>query len=509
MSIKLLCAKLIMAGSSLTELSYPQKDFLEPLFTASKSCDLKETLETLIEFAKTDDGRADLGSKLILPVVLQLITHLLKDDSGSEYLSLSLRLIRNLCAGEVANQKSFIELNGVEIFSTVLRSKGVGSSEPDFGIIRIGLQVLANVSLAGKEHQQAIWGRLFHDELYVLAKFRSQGTCDPLCMIIYACCDGSPELVSQLCGDQGLPIVAEIIRTASLGNNFGLFCTIMIVFRICLEDIHFPRLFSRLYGVGSYCENAEEISLSGDPFLAEQAYLLNIVSEILNERLKEITILNDFALCILEIFKKSVEVVEFGSRGESGLPTGSAVIDVLGYSLTILRDICASNARVGIDGDLVDVVDKLLSSGLLDLLLCLLRDLEPPAIIRKAMKQANNQEATSSYFPKFCPYKGFRRDLVAVIGNCAYQRKHVQDDIRQKNGMLLMLQQAVIDEDNPFLREWGIWSLRNLLEGNSENQQAVAELELQGSVDMPELAGLGLRVEVDQNTRRPKLVNIS
>jgi ataxin-10 len=43
------------------------------------------------------------------------------------------------------------------------------------------------------------------------------------------------------------------------------------------------------------------------------------------------------------------------------------------------------------------------------------------------------------------------------------------------------------------------------LEGNSENQQAVAELELQGSVDMPELAGLGLRVEMDQNTRRAKL----
>jgi ataxin-10 len=125
------------------------------------------------------------------------------------------------------------------------------------------------------------------------------------------------------------------------------------------------------------------------------------------------------------------------------------------------------------------------------------------------MNQAGNQEATTSYFPKVCPYKGFRRDLVAVIGNCAYRRKHVQDDIRQKNGMLLMLQQCVTDEDNPFLREWGIWSMRNLLEGNSENQQAVAELELQGSVDMPELAGLGLKVEVDQNTRSAKLVNIS
>jgi ataxin-10 len=51
--------------------------------------------------------------------------------------------------------------------------------------------------------------------------------------------------------------------------------------------------------------------------------------------------------------------------------------------------------------------------------------------------------------------------------------------------------------------------VRNLLEWNTENQQAVAELELQGSVDVPELAGLGLRVEVDPNTHRAKLVNVS
>ncbi|KAJ6911126.1 ataxin-10 [Populus alba x Populus x berolinensis] len=67
--------------------------------------------------------------------------------------------------------------------------------------------------------------------------------------------------------------------------------------------------------------------------------------------------------------------------------------------------------------------------------------------------------------------------------------------------MLLMLQQCVTDEDSPFLRKWE----EPILEGNSENQQGVAELELQGSVDMPELAGLVLRVEMDQNTRRAKL----
>jgi ataxin-10 len=283
----------------------------------------------------------------------------------------------------------------------------------------------------------------------------------------------------------------------------------LILSRICLEEPYFPRLFSKLSLVDD-SKIGEDIGSGDDLVLSEQAFLLRVVSEILNERLNEITFPNDFALFGFGIFKRSVGVTNSVSRCESGLPTGSSAIDVLGYSLTILRDICACNSDRGLKKeDSVDAVDVLLSSGLIELLLCLLGELEPPAIIRKALKQGENRERTSSYSSKPCHYRGFRRDIVAAIGNCAYGRKNVQDQIRQKNGILLLFQQCVTDEDNPFLREWGIWCVRNLLEWNTENQQAVAELELQGSVDVPELAGLGLRVEVDPNTHRAKLVNVS
>lgn len=49
--------------------------------------------------------------------------------------------------------------------------------------------------------------------------------------------------------------------------------------------------------------------------------------------------------------------------------------------------------------------------------------------------------------------------------------------------------------------------IRNLLEGNPENQEVVAELEIKGSVDVPQLREIGLRVEIDPKTARPKLVN--
>ncbi|XP_031280508.1 ataxin-10-like isoform X2 [Pistacia vera] len=455
-------------------------DVLQPLLTAASSSSLKETLEILVESSRTGVGRSDLASKNILPTVLRLIQSICY-ASCRQYLLLSLKLLRNLCAGDITNQNLFIECNGVGVVLTILRFTGLDSGA-DCGIVRMALQVLANVSLAGERHQRAIWSLFFPNEFVTLAK--------------------------ELCEEKGFAIMTEILVTAS-SVGFKEDWLKLLVSRICVEEIHFPLFFSNLYQVSAPVQ-LEDPNLIDNTFSTEQAFLLRIVSEIVNERIEEIIIPIDFALSVLEIFKRSIRAVDFSSKGKFSLPTPSSAINVLGYSLTILRDICSLEGSAGSSSEgSIDVVDTLKSSGLIELLLCLLCDLEPPAIIRKAMRLSENQDGTNSHSYKTCPYMGFRRDIVAVIGNCAYRRKHIQDEIRERNGVLLLLQQCVTDEDNPFLREWGIWSVRNLLEGNAENQQAVIDLELQGSVEVPELAGLGLKVEVDQKTRRAKLVNIS
>ncbi|MQM18694.1 hypothetical protein Taro_051688 [Colocasia esculenta] len=133
------------------------------------------------------------------------------------------------------------------------------------------------------------------------------------------------------------------------------------------------------------------------------------------------------------------------------LPTGSPAFDVLGYSLTILRDLCASHDSPSSGSDRL-VVESLVSSGLCRLHLALLWDLEPPSVIRRTLSQRANKESSSASpsSSKVCPYRGFHRDVVAVIGNCTCDRKQVQDEIRQQNGILLLLQQCVVDEDNPY-----------------------------------------------------------
>ena len=204
-----------MEDTSLLELCVAE-DVMEKLCNASKSSSMEKSLEILIQVSRSAEGRADLASKDILPLVIQLIQSL-PYPSGRHFLLLSLRLLRNLCAGDISNQNLFIQKNGIGTLLNVFRSARL-CSEGDYGFIRIGLQVIANVSLAGEEQQRLIWYQLFPEELFVLAKIPSREVCDPLCMVIYTCCDGNPDFLNEICNGFGLPIVKETVRTTTAGE---------------------------------------------------------------------------------------------------------------------------------------------------------------------------------------------------------------------------------------------------------------------------------------------------
>ncbi|KAG6410263.1 hypothetical protein SASPL_128316 [Salvia splendens] len=459
------------------------ENVFEQLLAASGSSTVKESLDCLIETAKTSDGRLDLACKSIVVPVLRLC----QSPPSAEELFLSIKLLRNLCAGEIKNQDLFIHQNGVAIILALIKSMGFVSSSSDNRTLHMVLQLLGNVSLAGEQHRDVIWREMFPLGFLDIASVQSKETCDTLSMVIYTCVECSSKSSVELLGDAGLDIVVEIIRTATI-------------------DSFFSPLFSKLSPVAED-ENSDTSVAGINSFGAEQALLLGILAEILNEQLGDIVVSNEFSLFLFKILRNVVGVVDFSTRGKSRLPTGSSDVDVMGYSLSLLRDISACQGQ-NVKNQGEDAVDMLVSAGLVKFLIRLLRDLEPPAILRKVAVDNNKVEDSTSKSSKYqSPYIGFRKDLVAIIGNCSYRRKHVQDEIREQDGILLLLQQNVTDEDSPFLREWGIWSMRNVFEGNEENQKLVAQLELQRSVDTPEITEMGLRVEIDPKTQRPKLVN--
>ncbi len=56
-----------------------------------------------------------------------------------------------------------------------------------------------------------------------------------------------------------------------------------------------------------------------------------------------------------------------------------------------------------------------------------------------------------------------------------------------------------IDSESPLVREWGLWAIRNLCEGNMDIQQHIEALQLQGAAPHPDLDRLGFQVEMDRN----------
>ncbi|THH13448.1 hypothetical protein EW146_g6774 [Bondarzewia mesenterica] len=85
--------------------------------------------------------------------------------------------------------------------------------------------------------------------------------------------------------------------------------------------------------------------------------------------------------------------------------------------------------------------------------------------------------------------KGFaylKRDLVRLLGILCHDDRAAQDRVRLCEGITVVMNLCVIDERNPYLREHAIFTLRNLLHNNPENQavvDAIQQVDATGNVD--------------------------
>lgn len=64
-----------------------------------------------------------------------------------------------------------------------------------------------------------------------------------------------------------------------------------------------------------------------------------------------------------------------------------------------------------------------------------------------------------------------------------------------------------VDDANPFLREAGLWCVRNICEGNLEIQTYIDDLKVIDTVDTPELRQAGLQIQHEAGTGKISLVN--
>lgn len=520
-------------------------------------------LERLIHLSRSPPQRRLLAALDAVPRLLPLLS----PNKTPRALCLHLKLLRNLCAGEASNQQAFLHGHGVKsvalLFDNTLEL--LPQKRPELiAVLHASLQLLGNACGGGEAQKAAVWRSFFPTRFRALVPIWGENKImEPLCMVLYTCSHGVRHRLTDLCRDEGAVLLSDCLTAAA---SHGVLCSgasdwiYLLVSDLCLREPLLPLVFASLrdpseFSTSKECTHLPEESL----FSAEQVTLLSFLLDLLADKVLAHSDLFQREQIGLPMPSESIEFLVETIRVASTLtisraypetsiagtpyatrPCGVPAIDVLGYALEIAKVLsgweCEEQSNAG-GHYRSSIVAELLSHGLIRLCIQLLEDLGPPELIFRAIKKHDNANLTdergfqayngnevnmyevsgfnsntdvcSKLSRARIPYQGYRRDLVAIVGNASHQNRAVQDEVRKLGGLFLILQQCVVDEENPFLREWGLWAVRNLVDSNMENSTEISEMQMKGSLTPVELSQMGFKVEMDPVIGRPRLVNMS
>lgn len=102
-------------------------------------------------------------------------------------------------------------------------------------------------------------------------------------------------------------------------------------------------------------------------------------------------------------------------------------------------------------------------------------------------------------------YKETVKLCLQLLGNIFYGCRYAQDTIRTSGGINLLLSRCTTDFKNPLAREWSLICVRNLTEGNEDNQRYIEELKLQNVFQDDVLQQQGINIEMDNVTGKIKV----
>eukprot|EP00898_Chlorokybus_atmophyticus_P009299 jgi/Chlat1/99/Chrsp1S03085 len=409
-------------------------------------------------------------------------------ESALRPLVLLLRLLRNTCAGvEVATEKVYAELSAlVEQLAVAYRTGHKGTDVVN--ALRAATQAISNLAASSTVNAVLLWVEASTSALTSLAALPiSLGLHDPLFTALWNCCRDDPTRRLQLGRNAELAQALWSIPSNALtdGNENsdqeGVSAALAVVRDwlaalaklLCVSDCLLPTLWVTLGQSQSGFSSQQTLLLEE---LATVVQALQDDAESLTPETKA------FLLAVTEAAAAAVAKQEQNA------------LAVLQASLQLLRTVSMTRDDPGC------------RIAVVLLLLQLLRSLPPPARAQPA--DAPPSTSLPTKYPTSNLYPGYRRDIVAVLGNACFGQPAAQQAVRDADGLMLILQHCVVDDENPYLREWGLWAVRNLCE-DPENRRQIAELEVQGPVQSSELQKAQLEIVIDEVTKRPRLKNTS
>ncbi|XP_026182577.1 ataxin-10 [Mastacembelus armatus] len=381
------------------------------------------------------------------------------------------RAQRNACVQSTRNQSLLRELGFIDVSLKILSSLQTTSLESrdiTYEPLRCGIQFLGNLAVGNQLCKDDIWRLSFPDLLLQLLSVDDEKAVSYSSMVIHTCLDEAK--VEKLSEPQNIQLalrVMELCRTQP-----DLDWTVLIATQHFLKS---SALTECMYTGMSHHERVTLLEL--------------LLAQLREEDSEDCGIPPSVARFLASSFQKGCDAV-------LTLATGSASSDeVLQEALTVIS--------------LLDVLCEMTSDCKQfmflqdhpDLLMTTVGLLEQVHAIGKASKNIFSAAQNFSSFsgegdPSFhSPVISFKAHLIRLIGNLCHSNTNNQNKVRELEGIPLILDNCIIDSNNPFISQWAIFAIRNLLEHNTQNQELVAALECRGTADYSALRELGFLVE--------------
>nr|XP_060634110.1 ataxin-10 [Anolis sagrei ordinatus] len=380
-------------------------------------------------------------------------------DSYLLLLSECFRCLRNACVQCTNNQNIMRNVGlideSVHLFQ--LFQKLDSDVESLLTAFRCGLQFLGNVATGNSESQNTIWKLAFPSLFLNCLNHQDEKIVGYCCMVLATCLN--PERMKELQDENNLNVVLAVLK--AYRRHLESEWVFLIVTNHLLKC---PELVKAMYAKLSNQERTMflEIILSevdGNNLLISEE-MVKFLSSCFQEKCQSVLKLastvnnyNEEALVTVRLLDVLCEI----TSNDGQLKCLQACPDLLEAAITILR--------------LTHLSGKQTTN------------------IFSTTHSARGQEPVSH------PAVGFKSHLIRLIGNLCYMNKTNQDKVYELDGIPLILDNCSIDDNNPFVSQWAVYTIRNLTEQNERNQKLIAEMEQQGLADNSVLESMGMKVE--------------
>nr|XP_046235072.1 ataxin-10 [Scatophagus argus] len=380
------------------------------------------------------------------------------------------RAQRNACVQSTRNQSVLRKLGFIDISLKLLNLLQTTNLESRyvFEPLCCGIQFLGNLAVGNQMCKDDIWQHSFPNLLLQLLSADDEKAVNYTSMVLHTCLDEAK--VEELSKPHNIQVALRVMELCRTQPDLD--------WTVLIATQHFLKSLSLVESMYSGMSHLERVTL-----------LELIFAQLREEDSEKCGIPPSVASFLASSFQK-------GCGAVLTLATGSATSDeVLQEALTVisLLDVLCEMTS--------DLKQFMFLQDHPDLLMTTVELLEQVHSIGKASKNIFSATQNFSSFSadedpsSHSPVISFKAHLIRLIGNLCHNNTNNQNKVRELEGIPLILDNCNIDSNNPFISQWAIFTIRNLLEHNVQNQELVAAMERRGTSDYSALRELGFLVE--------------